>query len=77
MIETGVGYVLRRRLDSLRDLFRFGHSTDSIPTYDDIPSPESLIIEEESLLRKQAPALSDSLVIEKPLPIIKKKEEEP
>lgn len=77
VIETGVGYVLRRRLDSLRDLFRFGHSTDSIPTYDDIPSPESLIIEEESLLRKQAPALSDSLVIEKPLPIIKKKEEEP
>lgn len=76
VIETGVGYVLRRRLDSLRDLFRFGRSTDSIPAYADIPSPETLIIEDRSSLRKEAPALSDSLQIERPLPL-RKHEDEP
>ena len=76
VIETGVGYVLRRRLDSLRDLFRFGRSTDSIPAYADIPSPETLIIEDRSSLRKEAPALSDSLQIERPLPL-RKNEDEP
>ena len=76
VIETGVGYVLRRRLDSLRDLFRFGRSTDSIPAYADIPSPETLIIEDRSSLRKEAPALSDSLTIERPLPL-RKHEDEP
>lgn len=76
VIETGAGYVLRRRLDSLWDLFRFGPRRDSVPSYDEIPSPELLMEERrESLLKRKPDVETDALTLpDKPQAMIKKEE---
>lgn len=59
--ETGVGFVMRRKLSNLRSLFRFGkkrhkrQDPDSVPANDSIPADALVPLSKDSIINEEAP----------------------
>lgn len=60
--ETGVGFVMRRKLSNLRSLFRFGkkrhkrQDPDSVPANDSVPADALVPLSKDSIINEEAPA---------------------
>lgn len=60
--ETGVGFVMRRKLSSLRSLFRFGkkrhkpEAPDSLPDNDSVPPAALVPLSKDTIINEETPA---------------------